>query len=200
MSPAEVLDFWFGDGDYSPASVQALQSLWFAGRPADDQQIRPHFEHAVRAALTGEFDDWAAAAHSRLALIILLDQFTRVVFRGSAEAFSGDTYAHRLAVEGVAEGMHRELHVVERTFFLLPFEHAEDMQSQDRSITLYQQLLDDAPDEFKELAAESLRYAAAHRDIVVRFGRFPHRNRLLERATTAAEQAYLDGGAPTFGQ
>jgi uncharacterized protein (DUF924 family) len=178
IKPDQVLDFWIGAGPRK----------WFAHDPAFDDEIREGFETVHFAASRGEFLDWAQTARGALALLILVDQFPRNLWRGSAHAFATDPMARAIARGAVDRGFDRQAEPLLRPFFYLPFEHSEQIVDQDRAVTLCQALRDDAGDE------DTLRWAHLHRDIIVRFGRFPHRNRALGRATTAEEQAFLDGG------
>ncbi|CAN5172378.1 DUF924 family protein [soil metagenome] len=177
--PGDVLSFWRNAG---PAK-------WFAKSAAFDEAIRLKFEPVHHAAARGQYDVWAAEAEGALALLILLDQFPRNLWRGSPHAFAADGQARRIAAKAVDAGHDRQVEPALRPFFYLPFEHSEALVDQDRSVTLYEALEKDVGD------AESLKWARLHRDIIVRFSRFPHRNRALGRATTPAEQTFIDEGA-----
>ena len=174
----DVLGFWIGAGP----------KKWFAHDAAFDAAIRARFEALHLSASRGEHIDWAQTARGALALLVLLDQFPRNIWRGSAHAFATDPLARSVAEAALACGFDAQVEPALRPFFYLPFEHSERLQDQDRSLALCQALRDDAGDE------NTLRYAVLHRDIIIRFGRFPHRNRVLGRQTTAQEQAFLDGG------
>jgi uncharacterized protein (DUF924 family) len=178
IKPDQVLDFWTGAGP----------KAWFAHDPAFDEEIRGRFEAVHFAASRGEFLDWAQDARGALALLILVDQFPRNLWRGSAHAFATDPMARAIARDAVERGFDRQVEPVLRPFFYLPFEHSERIEDQDRAVGLCEALRDDSGDE------DTLRWAHLHRDIIVRFGRFPHRNRALGRTTTPEEQAFLDGG------
>ena len=176
-----VLGFWFGPPDV-PGE---MQERWFKRDPAFDEAIRDGFGATVAAALDGRFDAQAADPRAALALVILLDQFPRNLFRGQARAFAGDARARALATRIVDSGRDQVLTPIERSFLYLPFQHSEALADQERSVGLFLALPDTA------WRAEVVRYAEAHRDVIVRFGRFPHRNQTLGRASTAAELAYL---------
>jgi uncharacterized protein (DUF924 family) len=177
-TPAEVLGFWFG------APLLAPRSEWFAKSDTFDALVRERFGAAVEAALGGSLGPaWAAQP---LAEILLLDQFTRNIHRGTARAFAGDTRALALARGLVASGADQLLQPLERVFAYLPFEHAESMPMQDEAVRLFGALA--ATDAAQ---AEVLRYAQRHREVIERFGRFPHRNLVLGRLSTADEAAYL---------
>ena len=179
MTPSAVLEFWFGP------SPHAVRDLWFGKDAAVDAEIRSRFGGAIEEALDGAYREWTAAPHGTLARILLLDQFTRNVFRDSARAFAGDADALSMATAAVDAGDDRALDGCERWFLYLPFEHAENSAAQERSLAL-----------FGALAAETgnrglLDWAQKHAAIVRRFGRYPHRNALLGRASTPEEIAFL---------
>jgi uncharacterized protein (DUF924 family) len=179
-----------------PASIEDLirfwreagPKAWFAKSPAFDEAIRRDYEADHHAAARGEHDAWIETPEGALALMLLLDQFPRNLFRGSAHAFATDPKARSLARLAVARGHDLALEAQLRPFLYLPFEHSEDLADQDESLRLTTRLRDDAGD------ADTLKWAAIHRDIILRFGRFPHRNAALGRSTTSEEQAFLDEG------
>lgn len=199
MTSDTVLDFWFGPLDADGFCVEDRDRLWFRGGEDTDRRIRERFAACVEQALNGELDDWASTPRGRLALIILLDQFTRNIHRGSAAAFGGDARALELARDGVERGLDRRLAPIERTFFYLPFEHAEDRDIQEQAVALFRALRDELPERLRARVESALDYAIQHRDIIARFGRFPHRNRALDRPSTPEELKYLEDGKP-FGQ
>ena len=174
-----VLDFWFGNTD-------AARPEWFRKDPAFDASIRASFGPLIERALAGALSEWQAAPESALALILLLDQFTRNVFRDSPRAFAGDTQALAAARALVASGGDRQLPPQRRAFAYMPFEHAEERAAQDEAVRLFTPLAQEAP-----FLADMLDYAHRHRDIVARFGRFPHRNAVLGRTSTAEEAQFL---------
>lgn len=180
MNVEDVLEFWF-EGDPSVWREQR----WFRRDEAFDAAIRERFLLAVEAARDGALDPWAATAKGALALVIVLDQFPRNMFRGSHLAFAGDAHARRIARAAIAANAEAALNPVERVFLYLPFEHSEDLADQDRAVQLFESLAG-----FPEVAS-TIEYAHRHRDVIARFGRFPHRNVALGRANTAAETAYL---------
>jgi len=207
MTPDTVLDYWFGTARERPATLQEQQQLWF-GRETDtaadvdrrDTDLRARFGETVALAASGGLDDWSATPAGRLALVLLLDQLPRNIYRGTARAFATDAAARALTVDGLDQGLDRAMQPLERVFFYLPLEHAESLADQDRCVALFTALEADAPAGLEETFAGFTRYAHWHRDIVARFGRFPHRNRALGRPDTPAEAAYLAGDAPGFGQ
>jgi uncharacterized protein (DUF924 family) len=172
--PADVLTFWRNAGP----------TKWFAKSSAFDEAIRLRFEPVHYAAARGQYAAWEQTAEGALALILLLDQFPRNLYRGSAHAFATDPLARSIACLSVEAGYPLEVETALKPFFFLPFEHSEELADQDRAIALFEAAGD----------ADGLKWARIHRDIVVRFGRFPHRNASLGRITTAEEQAFLDEG------
>ncbi|MCX8114656.1 MAG: DUF924 domain-containing protein [Burkholderiaceae bacterium] len=181
-APHDVLDFWFG----APGSPEygRARALWFEKSKATDDEIRTRFGAAVEAALQGAFDDWRGTPRGALALILLLDQFTRNVFRDTPRAFAGDARALSTAQAMVERGDDRALTPYERQFAYLPFEHAEDRAAQEISLRLFTQLARDG-------LPEALEWARRHYDVIARFGRYPHRNAILERESTPEEIAFL---------
>jgi len=178
----DVLDFWFLPAGTS-GHLTARQA-WFRKDPAFDDEIRTRFEPLIRRAIAGELQDWEDEPRGALARILLLDQFTRNIWRDTPQAFSGDAAALAGAQRALDAGHDQAVSPVERAFFYLPFEHSEDLADQDRGIALYTAAGD----------TDGLKWAKIHHDIIARFGRFPHRNAVLGRATTAEEQAFLDDG------
>jgi uncharacterized protein (DUF924 family) len=176
--PADILDFWRAAG---PAR-------WFKKNGAFDAAIRLKFEPTHHAAARGDYDRWIQSADGALALLILLDQFPRNLYRGSAHSWATDPLARLIAAEAIERGHDKHVDTQLRGFFYMPFEHSEALADQDRSVALCEAMQAETGDE------GSLKWAIQHRDIIVRFGRFPHRNRALGRATTAEEQAFLDEG------
>jgi uncharacterized protein (DUF924 family) len=177
MTPDEVLDFWFA-GD--PA---AFRKVWFKGN-TDFDATCSRFADALRDAKAGALDHWTETPHGTLALIILLDQFSRNLHRGSPAAFAADPKARELARSAIAQDFHKVFGPVERMFVYLPFEHSEDLPDQDEAISRFATLRD-------ALGEESHRHVERHRDVIRRFGRFPHRNAALGRVSTPDELAYL---------
>ncbi|MGE0719065.1 MAG: DUF924 family protein [Alphaproteobacteria bacterium] len=182
-TPAAVLDFWLGAAGGETRG--RFRQEWFTKDPDFDATIRTAFADAVGRALAGGFAEWEATGDGTLALLILLDQFPRNLFRGTARAFAGDARARAVADRALARGCDRGRPACERIFFYLPFEHSELMADQDRSCALFGQLAGE------ENGASYVDYAERHRDVIRRFGRFPHRNAALGRASTPEEEAFL---------
>jgi len=178
LTPDDVLDFWFGE-------LEPKQ--WYEVDPALDARIRDRFEAGWRDALAGRYDDWLNGPRSALALIVLLDQFPRNMFRGSAESFASDRKALGLAKRAIDRGWDRREPEPDRQFFYLPLMHSECLCDQDRSVRL---ILTRMP----ESGSDNLLHARAHREVIRRFGRFPYRNDALARETTRPEADYIAAG------
>ena len=196
----EILGFWFGDARASPAKAEARMSLWFEANPATDALIHERFGVAVDAAGRGELAAWTAAARPALALVVLLDQFPRNIWRGTPRAFAHDERALAVARQVLAVGFLRELAPIEQPFLILPFQHSESLQAQRESVRLCREIMTMAPVEWRTTLATFAPYADQHLELIERFGRFPHRNAVLGRASTEDEEAYLAAGGETFGQ
>jgi uncharacterized protein (DUF924 family) len=183
MKPTtEVLDFWFG----APGDLDfgRTRPLWFTKSNATDELLRRRFASTVEAALGGGLDDWAVSPRGVLASILVLDQFTRNIYRDTPRAFAGDSRALRLASGLVDRNDDRSLAPVERWFAYMPFEHSEFLNDQLESVRLFEQLA-------REGLPEPLPFAIKHLEVIQRFGRFPHRNSILGRDSTAEEIEFL---------
>ena len=172
-SPQAVLAFWRGAGP----------GRWFKKDTAFDEAIRARFLETYDAAAAGKLSGWEQTAEGALALTVVLDQFPRNMFRGDARTYTADLQAHAVAERALARGFDQKVPLSDRQFFYLPFEHSEAIADQERSCALVAATGD----------ADLLKWAQLHADIIRRFGRFPHRNAMLGRTTTAEEQAFLDG-------
>lgn len=185
----EVLGFWFG----APAEegLPTGVELWFGGSARVDRTIERRFGKLLAKAKAGELDGWAKTARGRLALIIVLDQFSRNVYRERPEAYAGDEKALALSLDGLDEAMDRELAPLERAFFYMPAMHSEDLDMQLTSVEVFTELAKEAPPEHAAACESFLRHAERHRDVVERFERFPHRNAILGRTSSADEATFL---------
>lgn len=191
-TPQDVLAFWLGAYPLDGAAMLGMQKRWFQKSDDFDAQIRSRFGATLVAALAGQLTDWTQDAEGRLALILVLDQFTRNVFRDQAASFAGDPQALALALEGLERGNDKQVPPLARAFFYLPLEHAEDLAMQKRSVSLFEALAAQGHDgELGQTLAVMADYARQHQDVIARFGRFPHRNAMLGRSSSAAEQEYL---------
>lgn len=200
----EILSFWFGALDADGFTAEDRRPLWFGSRRQDDEELRARFGARIADAALGKLAAWQTASdETNMALLLLTDQMTRAVYRGSAAAFCGDAVALAVCKNGVADGRHQRLPPAWRPFYYLPLEHSERLDDQALCVSLFESLLREfsaLPARAKELK-EAARYAQIHYDIIKQFGRFPHRNALLSRANTAAEAEYLaDSSAQHFGQ
>jgi uncharacterized protein (DUF924 family) len=178
----EILDFWFGPR--GSAEYGKSRAVWFRKDAAVDQSIRTWFGGAVETALAGGFGDWTAP-RAALARVLLLDQFTRNIHRGTPQAFAGDGLALGISKAAVADGDDRSLIPVERWFLYMPFEHAEDRGAQQESLALFTRLRDESG------LGDSLKWAERHAAVIRRFGRYPHRNAALGRESTPEEIEFL---------
>jgi uncharacterized protein (DUF924 family) len=200
-----VRDFWFGPLPLSAAELNRRVRFWFgdessAVRKRRDDTIRAQFAGLLERAGEGELAAWADGPRRRLSLILLLDQFPRNIYRGSARAFAYDDRALALTLSGMQSAADAALDVVERIFFYMPLQHAESYEVQDESVAAYRRLLSEAPEQLRESFESTRRSAENHRDIIGQFGRFPHRNRVLGRASTPTEEEWLRIGGDSFAQ
>lgn len=187
----ELLEFWIGTPPYDIDWLSARQRLWFGSDAQVDEHIRGHYAPALAAAAAGKLPHWSEQAGDWLALLILLDQFPRNLHRGAAQAFAHDAQARAVAEAGIARGFDQTLPPSVRLFCYLPFEHAEDLALQQRSVALFEALRLDAPAGFEAIFAGWLDYARRHLEPIARFGRFPHRNAALGRESSAGERDWL---------
>jgi len=174
----DILDFWFGPAPH------AARNVWFRKNRAFDATIRGRFGAAIETALAGGYRDWTVSARGSLARVLLLDQFTRNVFRETPRAFAGDAQALATSQRAIDVQLDRALDPYARWFLYMPFQHAEDRASQQRAVELFGQLADEG-------LTDPLRWAERHAAVVSRFGRFPHRNAILGRPSTPEETAFL---------
>jgi uncharacterized protein (DUF924 family) len=196
-----LLDYWFDGDPAERGRPEELMRKWFASTPDQDRELMQKFGALAQSAGRGELEQWADSARGRLALIILLDQLPRSLFRGTAEAFAGDPKALAICLEGLDRGQDRSLHALERLIFCMPLQHSESRSIQARSIDVFEDLassVDSGP--LASVLETTADYAREHREIIERFGRFPHRNRTLGRPSTDEEREFLDSGGPTYGQ
>lgn len=196
-----VLEFWFGPDPLDPVVSLPYQQRWFLASDALDGEVRQRFAPLLARAAAGALGVWLESAHGRLAMILLFDQLSRNIHRGTAGAFAYDGRALELSSQGIENGHDRALSVVERLFFYMPFQHAESREVQARGVELFEALAAErAPEHMQRAALSGAEFARQHAAIIAEFGRFPHRNRVLERASTEQEAAFLRDGGPSFGQ
>jgi uncharacterized protein (DUF924 family) len=193
-TPQAVLDFWFGPLDAQGHADPARARRWWKKDEGFDREITARAGALHEEIVKRQHEDWLDDPRGRLAYVIVLDQFSRNMFRGSPRAFAADPQALAAATDGVARGQDKGLATDERSFFYMPFMHAEELAMQDRALALFGALAAEAPPEQAEQRAGAVKYAEKHREVIVRFGRFPHRNGALGRTSTAEEWEYLKAG------
>lgn len=194
----DVLFYWIGNEPDDGRLADQRGPLWWSKNATTDAEIRERFGSLVCAAGQGELDAWARTPRSRLALVILMDQFTRNIHRDTPDAFALDDRALAHALDGIEMEEDRDLRPIERVFLYMPLEHAEDVAMQECSVAMFEALRDEVPAAHKEPFDVFLDFAIRHRDVIARFGRFPHRNAILGRASTAEELAFLEQPGSSF--
>ncbi len=199
----EILEFWFRSLTDAQAIDKKLPpaKLWFNGGKAFDEEIRDKFLRDYLKARAGEFKSWEATAQGRLALVILFDQFSRNMFRGTPQAFETDALALELTLRSIKDGKDKELMCVERVFLYMPFMHAESLSVQQEGIRQFEALVEDSKIRSPlntSYFEYNLKFAKQHRDIIAKFGRFPHRNAILQRPSTTEETAFLKSPGSSF--
>lgn len=187
----KLLDFWFGDLGQADLPTSDRTNLWFGENEELKKEMITVFKSEYNAAIEGKLVDWAESPRGRLALIILLDQFSRSLYRNSADAFAYDEQAQQLCIDGLHEKMDQSLTLIERVFFYMPLVHAESSERQEQSIRLFQSLVSLSMTETTQVYQLFLAYAYAHFRVIKEFGRFPQRNNILGRQSTAEETAFL---------
>lgn len=191
VTAAGINAFWLGPSPTDPDAARKASSRWYAADDQLDDEIRRNFGAAMEQARTGTLSGWQETAEGSLALVILLDQFTRNAHRGTAAAFSGDAMARQVATGALDKGFDRALPIPGRLLLYHPFEHSENLEDQRRSVALFAGFAVISPSEWREYVDSFLRYARAHLEVIERFGRFPHRNAVLAREGTPAEDGWL---------
>ncbi|MDH3545987.1 MAG: DUF924 domain-containing protein [Gammaproteobacteria bacterium] len=195
-----ILSFWFKEHELSAPQIDRRMDIWFGEDSVFDHECKKEFANDVGKASAGELDHWAHQPHGRLALILLLDQFRRNIYRNTVKAFEKDRVALKLCVEGAMQKKDKGLLPIERAFFYMPLQHAESRKVQAKSVELYNRLAQAVSPTYRETFATIAQFAELHRDIIDRFGRFPHRNKLLGRENTPEEDEFLASENPDFGQ
>ena len=195
-----VISFWFQEKELTAPQIDGRMDVWFGEDAVFDQQIQSEFSGDIEEASEGKLDHWAHTPRGRLALILLLDQFRRNIYRGTAEAYAEDKRALKLCVEGAMEKKDKGLSPIQRAFFYMPLQHAESRKVQAKSVAIFSRLAEAVSPTYAETFMTIAQFAELHRDIVEQFGRFPHRNVVLNRANTPEEEEYLASDGPSFGQ
>lgn len=196
--PENILDFWFGPAGSAAEIVGRQRKLWFGKSAANDQAVIDQFADTLVEATAGQFNHWAATPRGLLALLIVFDQFPHHIHRNQPQAFATDPQALALTLAALKAGEDRLLAPIERVFLYLPLEHAETNEMQDLSVSLYEKLAREAAIEERALFDDFLKYARQHRDVVARFGRFPHRNAILGRPSSDNELEFLEQPGSRF--
>lgn len=191
MEPSDVLEFWLGPLDAQGRASPEKSERWWRKDAAFDAEVRTKFGPTWHELMAGKHDDWLATPHALLAYVLVLDQLSRNMFRGEARAFAGDARALTAAQCGISRHFEQALIGDERVFLYMPFMHSEELAMQERCITLFARFRDECSGPLREAVENNLRFAEAHRDIVARWGRFPHRNVQLGRTSTPEELAFL---------
>ena len=184
----KILNFWFGPLDNGGLAAPEAHRLWFAGSQSTDEDCTEQFGPLLEKAASGELDNWTESNVGLMALVLLLDQMPRNVYRGTPAAFSGDSHALELALKTVAQDRHLTMPLIHRVFLYLPSEHSEDIAMQEKCVSLFDELV--AVTGLQQMA-DFRQFAVAHRDVIAQFGRFPHRNAILGRQSTPQELQYL---------
>ena len=195
-----IIAFWFREQELSAPQIDQRLDIWFGSDAAFDHEVKEEFAGDVQAASEGKLDHWANEPRGRLALILLLDQFRRNIYRNRPEAFEKDKVALKLCVEGAMEKKDRGLTPIQRAFFYMPLQHAESRKVQAKSVELFSKLANAVTPTYQETFLTMAQFAELHRDIIEQFGRFPHRNKQLGRENTPEEEEFLAGDSPDFGQ
>ncbi len=195
-----VLSFWFMEEQLSAPQIDKRMDIWFGEDEVFDLECKKEFTDDVAAASAGKLNHWAHRPTGRLALILLLDQFRRNIYRNTAAAFEKDNAALKLCVEGAMQKKDQGLTPIQKAFFYMPLQHAESRKVQAKSVDLFQRLAAAVSPTYRETFETIAQFAELHRDIIEQFGRFPHRNTLLGRQNTPEEEEYLAADSPSFGQ
>ncbi|MCI0453692.1 MAG: DUF924 domain-containing protein [Candidatus Dadabacteria bacterium] len=195
-----ILNYWFGELKEGEAPSGEYYKMWFSKSNEVDESIKTNFEDDLKYAVEGKLKSWEDSPQGTLALIILLDQFSRNMYRGTERAFAQDSLALGVYLRGVQKGFDKKLHPVERLFFYMPLEHSEDLEMQKKSVEYFTILekLFTSPPSLASMMTEFRDYAERHYVIIERFGRFPHRNEILERKSTSQEIEFLKQPGSSF--
>lgn len=196
----DIIQFWHGPALENPEAAFDRRDWWYRGGAEVDDEIRARFGDLVDRARGGELSEWRDTSEGALALILLLDQFTRNLFRNTVDAYSGDTLAFEIMASAIRRNLDKSLHPVSRIWLYHPFHHSEDVTAQDTGITMLKALKRHGPAPWRPYIQRSIKGWTRHRDIVARFGRFPHRNRVLGRSSSRKETAFLAKDGESFGQ
>lgn len=197
-SPETICEFWFGTDQDDLDIIRQRSKLWWSKNPDVDMEIKARFSSYLAKATNGELEGWKQTPLGTLALILLTDQFSRNMYRDTAEAFTYDAIAQTLCKQGLKDGTDQSLRPIQRVFFYMPLEHSESLADQEHCIQLFQRLAAESEPHSKDGFERYIDFAVRHRDIINRFGRFPHRNALLNRVSTPAEIDFLKTPGSSF--
>ncbi|WP_223501747.1 DUF924 family protein [Pseudomonas sp. BF-R-24] len=193
-----LLDWWFGSFGSAKEVAAQKGKLWFGKRDSQDLEARERFGGQAEQALAGGLTEWMQCPEGWLALVLLLDQIPRMIFRDTPKAFSGDSRAQKLVAQGIAADFDRQLQPIQRVFIYLVFEHSENLAVQNEGVSRYIELVAQQPEGDRTLFADYLDYAERHQKVIAQFGRFPHRNVVLGRESTAEELEFLSKPGSSF--
>lgn len=197
-SPETLCEFWFGSSQDDLEVAQQRSQLWWSKNPDVDTEIEARFSSYLPKVANGELEAWQQTSLGTLALILLTDQFPRNMYRGTAQAFAYDAIARALCKQGIKDSTDQSLRPIQRVFFYLPLEHSESLADQEHCLQLFQRLVAECEPRLKPQIAHYIDFAIRHRDIIERFGRFPHRNTILNRDSTPAETEFLKTPGSSF--
>lgn len=197
-TPEEVLSFWLGQVDADGLASEATAARWYTKDPAFDAEVRARFGATWSALMRGAHDGWREAPRSLLAYVIVLDQLSRNMFRGKGQAFASDGRALSAARDGIAQGLDRSLVGQERVFLYMPFMHSEELATQDECVRLFTAFRDQSAGPLRQVLEQNVDYAVRHRAVIAQWGRFPHRNQVLDRTSTAEELVFLQQPGSSF--
>jgi len=195
---SDILSFWFGHGESNLEVMNEKSSLWWKKDKDLDQEIREKFESRLIRFANGELEDWHSDSHGILAMIILADQFSRNIYRDKPDAFAFDARARLLVHDGINKGIDTQLRLIEQVFFNMPLMHSEAMVDQKLSISQFEKIVGNAQGEEIDRLQGNVKYAIAHKNIIERFGRYPHRNAILGRVSTPEEIEFLGQPGSSF--
>lgn len=197
--PVDVIAYWLGDTESNPAAAHARNRFWYRATIQIDCAIKDRFEDVHASIRNGRLLHWGEGAEGALAVVIVLDQFSRNMFRGQREAFGQDSLARAITVRALDREFDDQLSVPGKVFLCHPFTHSENSIDQDRAVNTYELMVDRVSDDWKPFVQSFVNHAKGHRDLIQRFGRFPHRNAAMLRQSTTEEESYLRS-APRYGQ
>jgi len=195
-----IIHYWLGSSDSKPAVFATQQKLWYYSKAETDNYILTAFESDLASAENGELTHWRNTPEGSLALVILLDQFSRNLYRGTPAVYANDVQAQDVVVSLLGKDGHLGFNIPARIIFYHPLHHAENLKLQEKAISLFEEMLESASDEWRKSIAGNLTSIKNHSDIIRKFGRFPHRNNILGRQSTQEECQYLQQDKRTYGQ